>query len=281
MFKKIHSLEPDKVTQYYSNKSGASRKKKATISRINGNLLNDAILYQKLATTKNLHLIKSQMSTLNGNEEKVLSLLYESHLKGSGVRAFIFNQSLVCVGCQKNYATNRSTLDHFLPSSIFPNFYVLPWNLVPTCGDCNRKKNDVEPKKKIENLPHPYFNPITFKKNWLKVVIHEEKPLKFSLDFDNSLASIEKNMVYNHLKAYDLEDVFESHISTAFDEHDDDFQEIFTDSGADNLKDYIKVLMNEEYISPSRLKKYWPINIEYALYLGLSESDWFCNHYYS
>ncbi|EML0243857.1 hypothetical protein V9R59_005098 [Vibrio harveyi] len=87
-------------------------------------------------------------------------------------------------------------------------------------------------------------------------------------------------MVLNHLLAYNLENVFISHISTIFSEHDEDFKEIFEDSGYSELKDYIEILKQEAYVSNSRKKKFWPINIEYAFLSALFESDWFCQNYY-
>ncbi|AZZ37251.1 hypothetical protein CIK05_10785 [Bdellovibrio sp. qaytius] len=53
---------------------------------------------------------------------------------------------------------NVSTIDHFFPKSIFPQFSFLFRNLVPSCYDCNRIKDDKEPKKNEPFFLHPYFN---------------------------------------------------------------------------------------------------------------------------
>lgn len=58
---------------------------------------------------------------------------------------------ICCVGVVK-------TLDHYLPKSRFPMFSVTPNNLVPSCRDCNTKKNN-----KFDNsysLIHPYYDNI-------------------------------------------------------------------------------------------------------------------------
>jgi len=280
MFKKVHSLDADTVIEFYLNQSNISTKHKKSINRAKTLILQDATIYQKLAVTGKYHLIKNIISAVDDNSKKSLELLYNTYVKKSGVRKFLFDQTLLCAGCQKNYATDRSTLDHFLPSSNYPNFYVLPWNLVPTCGDCNRIKNDVIPQTKSDNLPHPYFNPLIFKKNWLKIVINQMNPLTYELAFDDQLRASEKQMVLNHLTSYKLENAFVSHISTLFDEHDDDLQDIFTCNGAQGVKEYLETLKNEVYISKTRVKKYWPINIEHCFLSALYESDWFCNHYY-
>lgn len=280
MFRNIHSLEPDAVIDFYLAKKGVSKKHSKNINRIKSDLINDSRIYQKLAISGKFHNIVAQISTVDNDSKKSLKILYDTYVKESGIKKFIFEQSLYCVGCQKGYATDRATKDHFLPSSNYPNFFVLPWNLVPTCGDCNRAKSNISPKTNKENLPHPYFNPLLFKKNWLKVVIKEFKPLKYELAFDDVLRPSEKQMVLNHLVAYNLEGAFHRHMSVLFEELDDVLREIFVNSSADSLRLFLDGERKKAYISPSKLKTYWPINIEYAFLSGLHDSDWFCDNYY-
>ncbi|MEZ8372621.1 HNH endonuclease [Vibrio splendidus] len=240
MFRDIHTLEPDLVIEYYLATKGVSKKHSKNIRRVKQDLINDTKIYQKLAVSGKFHEVKKQISNVDEEVSKSLKVLYDAYVKKSGVTKFIFKQSHVCAGCQKSYATERSTKDHFLPSSVYPNFFVLPWNLIPICGDCNRAKNDAYPKNSKENLPHPYFNGLLFKKNWIKVVIKEVKPLKFELAFDKALRASEKQMVLNHLVTFKLEGAFNSHMSTLFDEIDDELRDTFKANGAANLKAYLR-----------------------------------------
>ncbi|PMH28177.1 hypothetical protein BCU71_06295 [Vibrio lentus] len=280
MFKNIHTLEPDAVIEYYLAKKGVSKKHSKNIKRIKLDLVNDSIIYKKLAVIGKFHLVNKHISNVDEDIKKSLKVLYDTYVKESGVTKFIFDQSHICSGCQKSYATERATKDHFLPSSVYPNFFVLPWNLIPTCGDCNRAKSDKSPQNSKENLPHPYFNAVLFKKNWLKVVIKEVKPLKYELAFDDKLTQSEKQMVLNHLVTYKLEDAFNSHMSTLFDELDDELQDIFERNDSANLRLFLDGERKRAYISPKRVKSYWPINIEYVFLTGLYDSDWFCENYY-
>ncbi len=280
MFRKIHSLEPDTVIEFYLTKKGVSKKHSKNIRRIKSALLNDTNIYQKLAVSGKFHEVSGQISNVDEESKKSLKILYDTYVKESGVKKFIFEQSLYCAGCQKAYATDRATKDHFLPSSTYPNFFVLPWNLVPICGDCNRAKSNVSPKNNKENLPHPYFNHLIFKKNWLKVVIKKVKPLKYEFAFDDVLSPSEKQMVKNHLVAYKLEGTFKRHMSVLFDEQDDGLRERFVNNGSANLRLFLDGERKKAYVSPSKLKTYWPINIEYAFLSGLHDSDWFCDNYY-
>jgi hypothetical protein len=280
MFNKIHSLKPDAVIKFYLEKNGVSKKHKNNIERIKLSLLNDAEIYKELADSNKLHEVYGKMSTVDKDSTKSLKILYDTYVKESGVKKIIFEQSLHCAGCQEGYATDRATKDHFLPSSIFPNFFVLPWNLVPICGDCNRAKNDINPETVKDNLPHPYFNTELFKRNWLKVVIKEDKPLKYELAFDDELMTSEIQMVKNHLVAYKLKGTFNRHMSVLFEELDDELREKFVNNGSANLRMFLDLRRQNEYVSPLKVKTYWPINIEYAFLSGLHDSDWFCDNYY-
>ncbi|MBE3691776.1 hypothetical protein [Vibrio parahaemolyticus] len=111
-------------------------------------------------------------------------------------------------------------------------------------------------------------------------MIKEVKPLKYELAFDDVLRPSEKQMVLNHLVAYKLEGAFNRHMSVLFEELDDVLREIFVNNGAANLRLFLDGERQKAYISPSKLKTYWPINIEYAFLSGLHDSDWFCDNYY-
>ena len=41
----------------------------------------------------------------------------------------------------KYFRTNQ--VDHFLPKSIYPQFALSLWNLIPSCASCNNRKNDI------------------------------------------------------------------------------------------------------------------------------------------
>ncbi len=50
------------------------------------------------------------------------------------------------------------TIEHFLPQASFPEFSVLSLNLAPSCGDCNRKRNNQNEHGAPLKLLHPYFD---------------------------------------------------------------------------------------------------------------------------
>lgn len=56
------------------------------------------------------------------------------------------------------------TIDHYLPKDIFPEFSILPINLVPMCGRCNNIKNTDWKINGYRNSIHFYFDTFIDKK---------------------------------------------------------------------------------------------------------------------
>lgn len=61
----------------------------------------------------------------------------------------------ICPYCLLN---PPSTWDHYLPQSIYPEFSVLPINLVYVCADCNKIKLNDNHSYHLDYI-HPYFYP--------------------------------------------------------------------------------------------------------------------------
>ena len=49
------------------------------------------------------------------------------------------------------------TLDHYLPKSRFPALALDPWNLVPSCRDCNSVLRDLVSSSSDDEQIHPYY----------------------------------------------------------------------------------------------------------------------------
>lgn len=69
-----------------------------------------------------------------------------------------------------------STLDHFLSKARYPSFSVLPFNLVPSCSDCNLGKGSgvIDANNQI---PHPYYEvELIESEEWLFATVVETTP---------------------------------------------------------------------------------------------------------
>jgi hypothetical protein len=58
--------------------------------------------------------------------------------------------------------SESSTLDHYLPKELNPQFAIFPKNLVPCCPLCNTRKRDkvLDEETDIRIFLHPYFDDI-------------------------------------------------------------------------------------------------------------------------
>lgn len=69
-----------------------------------------------------------------------------------------------CPICDKKWGFADKNLDHILPQSVFPQFAITPYNLVPTCSICNDRKNDDYGKNESTGVFNPYFHGISLPK---------------------------------------------------------------------------------------------------------------------
>lgn len=70
-----------------------------------------------------------------------------------------------------------TTLDHYLSKARYPEFSVLPANLVPACSVCNSKKGSSVVEEDTE-ISHPYFEANEIEDDvWLFAHIDEDSPI--------------------------------------------------------------------------------------------------------
>ncbi len=102
-------------------------------------------------------------------------------------------------------------LDHFLPKAHFPQFSVLPINLVPACRDCNMdSKGQAFATKEEDQIIHPYADKnIFFSEQWIFAAYHEGNATKpgefeyYALPPDN-WSAVDKARVNKHFKDFNL-----------------------------------------------------------------------------
>lgn len=97
--------------------------------------------------------------TVTGVTGKEMARVYDYYFVQGGARCLynrIMSQSVLgrCPLCE---CGNVSTLDHFLPKSVFPALAIDPLNLIPACRDCNHTMQaDLATSPDTEHI-HPYF----------------------------------------------------------------------------------------------------------------------------
>lgn len=108
--------------------------------------------------------IKSRASTLippltiSESQRAAFKLAYTSRPISAGltwIDHLYENELNSCPFCG---GLGARTIEHYLPFSSYPEFAVFSPNLVPSCGDCNRKRNDQNRHGATPSLLHPYFD---------------------------------------------------------------------------------------------------------------------------
>lgn len=103
-------------------------------------------------------------------------------------------------------------VDHFLPKAHFPQFAILPLNLVPACRDCNMESKGQDfATLEEEQIIHPYFEADHFyNEQWVFAVYtagsDENDPGFFSYDAAPPVnwTEIDKKRAFKYFKDFDL-----------------------------------------------------------------------------
>ena len=84
--------------------------------------------------------------------------LYESRKSGGPIKRIRNTPGIRC--CPVCGSPSIGTLDHYLPKDAYPEFAVLPSNLIPACGLCNSGAKGVAIKGTLQDhrFLHPYFD---------------------------------------------------------------------------------------------------------------------------
>jgi hypothetical protein len=98
-----------------------------------------------------------------------------------------------------------STLDHHLPKAHYPVLAVVPLNLIPACGDCNKSKLAALPISANQEALHPYYDNIDGDR-WLfaEVVVGTPAALRFRVQTPANWSAVLAERVALHFKTLGL-----------------------------------------------------------------------------
>lgn len=132
-----------------------------------------------------------------------------------------------CPICDCSFAYSQVTLDHILPKSKFPFLSITPINLVPTCYNCNMRKNDGIPSKVL----NPYFHGFSpFDYLTIIIKVNVEKPFESTIDInfaDLNVVPPEQVMyIRENIDLYKLRQKYLDLTNIAFLKLLDEFQQV-------------------------------------------------------
>ena len=162
-----------------------------------------------------------------------------------------------------------STLDHYLPKSIFPTLVVSPLNLVAACKDCNTTKGDILITEMKNATIHPYFDNVDTD-IWLHADLIQDSELsfKFYVVHPDSWDELLYLRVKHHFKVYKLNSLYTSHASSEFVSLKRRLLILYQKKGITAVKQHLNDAIEDcEYVSLNS----WRV----AMFRALYENEWF------
>jgi hypothetical protein len=164
-----------------------------------------------------------------------------------------------------------TTIDHHLPQSKYPEFTVLPLNLVPACKDCNTAKHARFPRSSEEQTIHPYYDDFS-NDCWLcaKVVQGGPPVLVFYANAPDNWDPIDRMRVANHFRFLKLGILFSSNAGSEMINIRAKIKDIFDAGGKFELAKHLQEKATDH-------SKVYLNSWQAATYYALSVDDWFCS----
>lgn len=197
--------------------------RKGRITKIKNIIVQKSIEYDCLATLGKLYTIPEHDSVDSIATKDDMEALYTQKFVPKNERnREIYDKLLLltpngkCPYCQQNLVKN---LDHFLPKTKYVTYTVTPYNLVPSCADCNRDKSNIAFSSYEKQPFHPYYDDFD-DSIWLKAKLIEKEPISFQFYADPS-----ENLPFEKAKrilycfssdGFALNDIYKLHASELY-----------------------------------------------------------------
>ncbi|NCF06559.1 MULTISPECIES: HNH endonuclease [Kosakonia] len=174
----------------------------------------------------------------------------------------------ICPYCAQR---NVSTLDHYLPKSLYPKLVVNPLNLIPCCMECNHIKREHYPTNNKEQIINPYFDGL-IEDVWLVATIKKNgrKPpvLLFKAEPNNRISASLAERIIWHFNKFKLAELYTSQSGRQLTGIAELLKREWEQGGENNLK----IALKEHYITWSTINvNSW----QSAMFAALVESQWF------
>lgn len=209
--------------------------------------------------------------------KKELKSVYSSHMVGRGKPARAIYDLLLsraplgkCPFCGFGHA---STLDHYLPKTLYPQLSVLPLNLLPSCKDCNTGKSTVIATTGESQTLHPYFDHHNFiNEQWLFAEVMQTAPvtIKFFVRAPTHWDDLSKARAQAHFSDFKLNSRYSVEASNEIACLRDSLQSYQELLGSNGVKQSLLIEAQSHYNQHSNS---W----QTAMYQALCSSDWYCS----
>lgn len=157
-----------------------------------------------------------------------------------------------------------TTLDHYLPKSIYPLLSISPLNLVPCCSDCNKNKLSEKPKKSEDEALHPYYDDVE-DLIWLQAQIVNILPdpeFEFFVS-DSVIDPILKIRIAEHIQLFKLDYLYNLQSIEEFFNIEHNLKKLYRETSIEEIKEFL----HDAYLSRKKIyNNSWATAFYYCLY---------------
>ena len=278
----IPTYDPKIVYQECINSIQKDCDLRARLNEVTDKIVDAAMDYEQKAKAQLLYSIpqnncKNDEIALGEVTKKELKDVYSLHMVERAKPARAIYDSLLsqshlgkCPFCGFGQA---STLDHYLPKAKYPQFSVLPFNLVPSCKDCNTGKSTAIATTAEGQSLHPYFDHQNFiDDQWLYAKVRETKPatIYFFVKAPEQWDDISKERVKAHFNAFKLNSRYSVEAGNELVSLRDVLVNYCQLFGSEWVRKHLEIEANS---SASQHSNSWKT----AMLQALVASDWYCD----
>lgn len=273
----VHIIKPiDNVIEVFmtciSNYSDINLKTR--LESVSNFIETSTISYDNKAMVNNLTSIPmiNNVNTIITVDEMIK--VYDNKLVKKGQPGRIYYEKLrlsaknnICPLCNQRTVT---TLDHILPKSLYPTFAVTPFNLIPSCADCNKSKDRYSPNAPEEEILHPYYDNIS-NLQYLFALVEQTTPpsIIFYIKQSNPMNIIEQRLG-KHFSLFKLNELYSSNAAEELSNIYYRLSKLYSTGGAESVAEYLKDEFESRY---ENNKNSW----QTAMYESLYQDVWFCD----
>jgi hypothetical protein len=163
-----------------------------------------------------------------------------------------------------------STVDHYLPKSVYAQFSILSENLVPSCADCNKAKLESYPTTPQDQPFHPYFDSVEADR-WLfgEVVTYQGVSVAFSVEPPGQWSAILAARARRHFELFRLGEFYATLAAQELSEVRGRLEAMYQQGGADLVRDDLQ-------LSADSAREVHINSWKTAMYDALAQDDEFC-----
>ncbi|MFD2642770.1 HNH endonuclease [Pseudomonas japonica] len=163
------------------------------------------------------------------------------------------------------------TIDHYLPKANYPQFSVLPYNLIPACRDCNSdKKNPIITEAKKQHF-HPYYDQACFyEEPWVVAVVSHELPcaVTYSASPPEQWTTLNKERATNHFNFFNISKRYSIRAAEELAILVHQRRGFLRDFTPEAFAQFLQSIADSPDLFPNHWKK--------VMYKALALDDWFC-----